>query len=266
MTRVLVTGGNGLLGREVVRQLGERGYVVRVMSRRAAPETSGAAEWAQGDVVTGAGLPEAVAGADVIIHAASAGGKNLREVEVGGTGRLLALARAARVAHFVFVSIVGVEQIPYPLYRYKVEAENLVRAADVPWSILRATQFHNLIEWRFLEPAGRRPLFLMPTDFKFQPIDPSEVAARLVEAVASGPGGRLPDIGGPEVLTLGRMAQIWMDARGARRPIIHLPLPGRLAAAFRHGRNTCPSARYGRITWAEWAQRTNVPRPAAIVP
>jgi len=117
---------------------------------------------------------------------------------------------------------------------------------------------------RWLQAPSRLPVFLLPTDLKFQPIDPGEVAARLAECVADGPGGRLNDIGGPEVLALGDLAQAWLAARGERRRVLHLPLPGGFAAALRQGRNTCPDQRYGRITWADWLRKTYEPRVAAV--
>src|SRR5262245_30490419 len=99
MTRVLVTGGNGGLGRLVVSQLGQAGYTVRVMSRRPAPSTANSFEWAQADITTGNGLRAALAGSDVVVHAASSAFKRTRQTDVDGTQRLIEQARAAGVAH-----------------------------------------------------------------------------------------------------------------------------------------------------------------------
>lgn len=95
---------------------------------------------------------------------------------------------------------------------------------------------------------------LLPTDLKFQPIAASEVASRLCEIVSTGPGGRLPDIGGPQVHTFGELAHTWLNIRGMRRAVIPLPLPGKVAQGFRHGYNTCPEHTLGKITWAEWVR------------
>jgi len=250
MTRILVTGGAGGFGRALIPRLERRGYAVRIMSRRPAPAGS-SAEWAQADIESGAGLADALAGADVVVHAASSPARHTRQIDVEGTRRLLAAAHAAGVGHFAYISIVGIERIPFGYYRAKVAAEELVRGSGLPWSILRATQFHTLIDG-LLRGADRLPLFLLPSDLQFQPIDVGEAAERMAEAVAAGPAGRLPDIGGPEVLTLGAMARAWMEARGSRRRIVHLPLPGGFATALRQGRNTCPDQRYGQISWADW--------------
>jgi uncharacterized protein YbjT (DUF2867 family) len=220
------------------------------MSRRPAPADS-TVEWAQADIESGAGLAAALAGADVVVHAASSPARHTQQIDVAGTRRLLDTAREARVGHFAYISIVGIERIPFAYYRAKVAAEELLRASGLPWSILRATQFHTLIDGR-LRGADRFALFLVPSDLKFQPIDVGEAAERMAEVVAAGPSGQLPDIGGPEVLTLGAMARAWMAARGRPRRLIHLPLPGGFATALRQAHNTCPDQRYGRITWADW--------------
>lgn len=261
MTRVLLTGGTGMLGRELRPRLLAAGYTVRVMSRRA-PQAGEDAdlEWAQASLESGAGLAEAVAGANVVLHAASSPIK--RQADVDGTARLLDHARAAGVDHFVYISIVGIDQIGFSYYQNKLAAERLIEASDLPWSILRATQFHYLID-KLLHILTRLPVALVPTDWQFQSISTAEVADQLLAAVQTGPTGRLPDIGGPEVLRLDEMARQWMAAQAMRRPIIYLPVPGNLAAGFRRGLNTTPQNRAGKMTWAEWlaARYANPVRP-----
>ncbi len=255
MTRILVTGGSGVLGREVVTSLKTAGYTPRIMSRRSQPPTLAAGiEWTQADVATGVGLAAAVAGVNGIVHAATSPFRQGRQVEVEGARHILEEAQRANVRHLIYVSIVGIDRVPYAYYRLKLAAEDIVAGGNVPWSILRATQFHNLIDMAFGFLA-RFPLILLPTDLKAQPIDPGEVAARLCELVAAGPSGRAADIGGPEVHSTGDLMRIWLETRRLHRPVIHLPLPGGTAAGFRRGDNTCPDQRYGTITWAEWVRR-----------
>jgi uncharacterized protein YbjT (DUF2867 family) len=278
MQRVLVTGGTGTLGRAVVDTLIKSGYTVRVLSRRARPPQAPYVEWAQADLATGAGLAAAVAGVDTIIHAATnapaaapaqepgriggaapagfgrvldafRGGKT-ESVDVEGTARLLAAARAVGVGHFIYVSIVGIEHVPLAYYRHKLAAEARVRHGDVPWSIMRATQFYTLVDM-VLGMLTRLPIVPLPADFRFQPCDPRDVAAWLSRAVAAGPAGRLPDFAGPAVYTLGDLAQTWLAARGMRRRIVPVRLPGRAAAVLRAGILT-GGAQQGRITWGEW--------------
>lgn len=259
MTRVLVTGASGLLGRELVPRLAAAGYAVRAMSRR--PEAAAEVEWVRADLADGRGLEAAVAGTDVIVHAATSPYRRSRRIDVDGTRRLLEAARAAAVRHVVHVSIVGVDHIPFPYYRRKLATERMIAGSGVPWSILRATQFFPLVD-RALSALNRLPILLLPTDLLGQPVDPGEVAARLVTAVAAPPGGYLPEVGGPEVLSLGDAAAAWLAARGERRRLVHVPLPGAVAGAFRRGDNTTRATPTGRVTWGAWlARRYPTPRP-----
>ena len=192
----------------------------------------------------------------VVVHAASDPRRHA-VVDVEGTRRLVQAARAAGTAHLVYVSIVGIDRIPFPYYRSKLAAEQIVAASGVPHSTLRATQFHSFID-TMTAGAARVPLVLpLPTTFRFQSVDTGEAAERLVRAVQQGPGGRLPDFGGPELLTWGEMAAAWKAARGIRRPTVHLPLPGALAAAFRAGRTTLRhGGERGTIRWEDWLRDT----------
>src|SRR3990172_11470166 len=112
MSRVLITGGTGVLGRELAPRLAQAGYTVRVMSRRAARAEGVQTEWAQAQIETGEGLAGAVAGVDAIVHCASRPFRRTRGVDVEGTRRLLEAAKAASVSHFVYISIVGIDRIP----------------------------------------------------------------------------------------------------------------------------------------------------------
>jgi uncharacterized protein YbjT (DUF2867 family) len=251
--KILLTGGTGGLGRELVRAAEAAGHTVRIASRGARPAgTPAGREWARMDLGTGAGVPEALAGADAVIHAASDPRRHA-EVDVQGTRRLAEAARAAGTPHLVYVSIVGIDDIPFAYYRSKLAAERMVAESGVPHSILRATQFHAFVE-TMIAGFARVPLVLpLPSAFRFQPVDTGEAADRYVRAAEAGPGGRLTDFGGPEVLTLGEMARAWMTARGIRKPVVPLPLPGGLAAAFREGRNTLRNGgERGSVRWEDW--------------
>jgi uncharacterized protein YbjT (DUF2867 family) len=256
MQDVLVTGGTGNLGRQVVTKLLDAGYHVRIMSRRATPGTlRPGTDWAQADLATGQGLSEAVQGVDTIVHAASSPFLRMQQVDIDGTRRLLEQARAATVSHIVYISIVGIDRIPFSYYRDKLAAEEVVQRGELPWSILRATQFHSLLDL-FLQASTKLPLVtLLPTDLRFQPIAESEVARRMCEIVQVGPGGRLPDMGGPEVQTWSELARGWLNLRNMHRTIIPLWLPGKSVQCFRLGYNTCPEQAVGKITWAEWVKQ-----------
>lgn len=242
MGKILVTGGTGALGRHIVDRLREQGHEVRVLSRRAGAGTH------TGDLATGAGVPEAVAGVDVVVHAAT----NFRrsgKPDLAQTGNLLRAARG--VPHLLYVSIVGIDDLPLGYYRNKLACERLIENSGVPHTIARATQFHELLAW-ILRGAERLPIAPLPTDFRFQPVAATDVARRIAELVEGEPLGRAPDLGGPEVFTLAELADIWRSVRGRPRRIVRIPLPGGISRAYRAGKNTCPDHADGTVTWAEF--------------
>jgi uncharacterized protein YbjT (DUF2867 family) len=250
---VLVTGGTGALGREVVIDLRTSGHRARVLSRK--PGSGG--DWVQGNLATGAGLDKAVAGMEAIIHAGSAARQpwRLGATDVKGTRRLLEAAKRAHVQHVVFISIVGIEGVAYPYYRYKLAAEKVLREGIVPWSILRATQFHTLMEV-FLRGFASLPRILAaPFDWRFQPVDTRDVAARLAEVVTGPPAGMLPDFGGPEVRTFESIARSWMKARKLNKRLVNLRLPLRFSRQFAEGRLLCPDHLDGKITFEQYLVR-----------
>lgn len=253
MQKVLVTGGRGVLGTVLIPQLLAAGYAVRGTSRNPSTQTRNSVEWRPMELASGQGMTEAVKGVDVIIHAATSPFRKEKASDVDGTGLLLKAAKAAGVGHFIYISIVGVDRVPFSYYKTKLAAEQVIRQADVPWSILRATQFHNLMDMWF-SPIKKMPIGLLPLNFQFQPISADETAARLVACVGEGPGGMLEDIGGPRVYTMGELARSWLAAQGMKRPLINLPMVGKTATAFRNGYHTVPHNRYGKQTWETWLQ------------
>ncbi len=260
MERILVTGGTGVLGSWLTLFLTEAGFTVRIASRggrRAGLPVR--TEWAQVSLARGEGLEQAVRDVDTIIHAASTPFA-ARQVDTGGARRLLEVAGESGVGHFFYVSIVGVDRHPLAYYRAKLETERVVQAGSLPWTILRATQFHELLD-RFFFPALFSLPFIgfVPQDFLFQPIDSREVARRMVELVRRGPSGRAQDIGGPEIRNMGDLARSWTRARGIKKRILPLPTIGAAARAFRSGVNTTPDMKVGSITWEAYLAE-NVPQ------
>ncbi len=231
---ILVTGGTGHLGRDFVRAALDAGHCVRVVSRKPRPaDAPEALQWATADLGRG-GWPSLLEGMEAVVHAAS-DPRRPRAVDVGGTRRLADAARAAGVGHMVYVSVVGIDRIPLGYYRYKLAAERALAASGVPYSILRATQFHYFIDL-LLGAAARVPLVMpLPAGFRVQSVASEDVAARLLGVLEDGPGDLLPDFGGPEAMSLVRAAELWKHARGVRKPMINIPLPGKTAAAYRAG-------------------------------
>lgn len=250
--RVLITGATGTLGRAAVRAAQRAGWTVRAQSRHPRTRAPGdSVDWVTADLVTGHGIGTAIAEVDTILHLAGDPAKP-RAVDVAGTRRVVDAARAAGVQHIVYISIVGIDRIPLPYYRAKVEAEKIVEESGIAFTILRATQFHELIHG-MLSSLARVPLFIpIPAGLRFQSIAAAEVADRLVACLARGPAGRLPDLGGPDVMQLREMARVWRSAMRRRKPIVPLPVFGRVASAFRAGAGTVANGDSGRVTWEDW--------------
>lgn len=252
-SKILITGGSGTLGRKLIPHLLKAGYSVRVSSRgERKANFFPAVEWAQTSLETGEGLAQSVQGVETIIHAAS-DAMNAKKIDVEGTRKLVAQAQQAGVRHLFYISIVGIEHFPgFAYYAAKLEAERIIEASGIPYTILRTTQFHELLDQVFLPPLFKLPLIApVPTNLKFQVIDSGEVAARMADLVPQGPQARVPDMGGPKVYSMGELAQTWAAAQGIGKSILPMPFPGATGRAFRAGKNTTPD-RSGRMTWEQY--------------
>jgi uncharacterized protein YbjT (DUF2867 family) len=244
---VLVTGATGTLGRKLVGAATAAGHHVRAMSRRSHVGYTGV-HWSQGDLLAGTGVDAAVDGMDVIVHCATQG---TRDKDVTSTENLVTAARNAGVPHIIYVSIVGIDRIPLPYYKTKLRVEQTLEASGIGHTVLRATQFHDLIKMSFMIQRFS-PLLCTLKGVRFQPIDTRDVTRRLVELVACEPAGRVADIGGPAVHTHAELARIYLTARSSRRPVVEIPVPGRIAAGYRSGANLAPDNPVGTIGFAEF--------------
>lgn len=245
MTTILVTGGTGTLGRALVPLLAAPGRTVRVLSRRPRPQPAPPVDWVTGDLRRNTGVDAAVAGADVIVHCATGLG------DVRAARNLLAAARWARIGHLVYISIVGIDQHPFRYYRSKLSCERLIASSGLPWTVLRASQFHDLV-LRICAALARGPVLLAPIGTSFQPVEVTEVAARLADLAAGRPAGRVADFGGPQVCTADGLARAYLAATGQHRPVLNVWLPGRAAAAFRRGAHLAPEHAAGRRTFEQF--------------
>jgi uncharacterized protein YbjT (DUF2867 family) len=251
MTAILVTGSTGTLGRAVVSRLAGAGHQVRSLSRRPPPPATPPGAWATGDLRRDEGLDGAVAGMDVIVHCAT----TVTGGDQNAARNLIAAARRAGAPHLVYISIVGVDRVPLGYYKAKLATERLIEESGLPWTVLRATQFHELI-LRLCEALARPPAMLVPAGFRFQPVLAAEVAERLAVLAGQPPAGRVPDLGGPQIRGIGDLAASYLRASGRRRRVLPVPLPGRGFAGFRRGGNLAPDEATGTVTFEEFlAQR-----------
>lgn len=243
---ILVTGGTGRLGRALVPRLLDAGHDVRVLTRKQrAPAAHG---WAVGDLRAGAGIAEAAIGAEVIVHLATTNGYG----DIAATRTLLT---AAKRTHLVYLSIVGLDEVALGYYRAKMECERLIIESGLPWTIVRTTQFHELIT-TICDAQRMSPVTVMPSKVSFQPIDATEVADRIVEIAAGRPRGRVPDLGGPQIRSGTELARTYLHAIGRRRPVWSIALPGKAMRDYRMGKHLTPGRAVGRITFDEFLART----------
>ncbi len=246
---VLVVGGSGSAGAPLVSELIRRGHSVRVLTRSGSGHD--AAERVRGDVVTGDGLAAALRGIHAVVHVANGVGRGARPVLVDGTRRLVAAAADEGVAHVVVLSITGIERVPFSYHRAKVEQERVLAGGGVPWTVVRATQFHELVSGLFAS-TRRTGVVLVPKGVPVRPVAARSVAAALADAVEAGPSGLVGDVAGPEVLRLEQAARIWRTATRSRRPLVHVRVPGALGRQLRAGVLVPGDARVEGPTYGAW--------------
>jgi uncharacterized protein YbjT (DUF2867 family) len=214
-----------MLGSRVAAELRTRGHDVRVFSRHA-PEFPA-------DLTTGAGLDAVLDGCDAVVDASNDASRRAGERLVEGSRRLLAAEAAAGVGHHVCVSVVGCDQVPVSYFRAKLAQEREVERGPVPWTIVRATQFHEAVAgllasaapWRVL-PVPRLPV---------QTVAVLDVARAVADAAEGRPRRARIDVAGPEVVDARDLARTWRSITGSRVLLLPVPLPGGMGGALRAG-------------------------------
>jgi uncharacterized protein YbjT (DUF2867 family) len=252
-----------MLGRPVVAELVRRGHDVRVLTRHPPRRPQPGSAHHAVDLVSGRGLRDALAGVDAVVEAANraGSGRKATPVIVEGTRRLLEAEALEGVGHHVAISIVGVDAVPISYYRAKLAQERLVEQGPVAWSVVRATQFHELLDWIFTTTARARIVPAM--GFPLAPVDPRVVAGALADAAEAGPGGRLAPVAGPQVEPLGELARAWARARDRRVLALALPLAPRMKRVLAGGALVPgDEAVTGGPSFAEWL-RSGDAEPAA---
>lgn len=240
---ILVTGGSGTLGRLVVQRLLDTGYTVRVMSRRNR-ESTDRVDYVVGDLLKNEGIDAAANGTEIIVHLAG-GPRGDDEA----TGHLTEAAARSGAQHLVYISVIGADRVPLKWMRSKLGAEQAVTGSGVPWTTLRSAQFHELT-FTMVQKLAKMPVIPVPGGLRLQPVDARDVADRLVELAVGQPAGLVPDIAGPRVYLLGELIRGYLRARGSRRPMIPVRIPGKVGRAYRAGDNlTLDGALVGARTW-----------------
>jgi uncharacterized protein YbjT (DUF2867 family) len=223
--KIAIVGGTGTLGRQLASEFLARGHEARILSRNA-PEY-------RVNLATGEGLEAALAGCEVVIDASNNSSRNAAATLVDGSRRLLTAARTAGVAHHVCVSIVGCERVPIGYFQVKAQQEQVVEHGHVPWTIVRATQFHEYAA-AALEAAARWRVVPLP-QVRLQTVASAEVARVIAGVAADGPRRTRIEVTGPEVTTARELAATWRRVTGRKVAVLPVRLPGKLGRALRSG-------------------------------
>jgi len=243
---ILLTGGTGTLGHHVVPRLRDAGHHVRVLSRHSRPSTDGV-EYVTGDLLKGEGIESAVDGTEIVLHLAG-GPKGDDEA----ARNLARAASRAGVRHLVSISVIGADRVPLGYFRSKLGAERAVADSGVPFTTLRAAQFHDLV-LTVLEKTAKLPVVPVPGGLRFQPVDADDVAARLVELTLDKPAGPVPDLAGPTVYGMADLVRGYLRASGRRRLLMPVRMPGKAGRAYRAGENLAlDGAATGKRTWEDF--------------
>jgi uncharacterized protein YbjT (DUF2867 family) len=252
---ILVTGGTGVLGAALVPRLLAAGLAVRLLSRQ--PHCDGPRiEYVRGDLQTGEGIDAAVAGVETVIHGAGSAKGDAAKAQ----NLVTALRHAGTARHILYVSVVGADTTPVVsridratlgYFEAKRMGELAVMECGIPWTILRPTQFHTFFT-AYAELGLKLPFVPSFAGFRYQPVDPRDVADRLAALAVAPPGGVVPEIGGPQIYPMAELLGSYLRATGHRRAIIPMRMPGGAAKAQRAGANLTPDHANGTRTWEEF--------------
>jgi uncharacterized protein YbjT (DUF2867 family) len=228
VTRVLVTGGTGRLGRRVVARLVDADCEVRVLARHQR-DTLPRVTFFSGDLRSGQGIDPAVNGVAAIINCATS-----TKGDADVTRNLVTAATRAGSPHLVQPSIVGIDRMAsWGYIKAKLEVERIVEGSGLKWTILRVTQFYDYCFENSQKLAKFPVVSPVPAGFRVQPVDPDDVAARLVELALGEPAGRAPDMAGPQVTSWLDLFRSYLTATQRHRWVVPVRIPG--SKAVRNG-------------------------------
>ena len=243
---ILVTGGTGTLGGYLVPLLRADGHPVRVLSRHSRAAADGV-EYVAVDLLTGVGLDAALADVRTVVHLA--GGPKGDDI---ATRNLVdAAKRAGSVDHFVLISVIGADRVPIGYFVRKLASEKTVAQSGIPWTTLRAAQFHDLT-LKTVQAMAKMPVLLAPSGVRWQPVDSRDVARRLAELTLDTPAGLVADLAGPKVYSLEELQRSYLTTIGKHRMRLPVHVPGKLGKVYRSGLNMSFDGETGKHTWEEF--------------
>ena len=245
--KMVVIGGTGLIGSKVVEKLKQKGHEAIA----AAPNTGV-------NTITGEGLKEAMAGAQVVIDLANSPSFEDKAVleffETAGRN-LLAAETAAGVRHHVALSIVGIDRSDNGYFRAKVAQEKLIKTSGIPYTIIRSTQFLEFLRAIADSSADGNTVRISPG--LFQPIAAEDVAATVADVALAAPRNGIVEIAGPERAPFNEIVARYLKAVRDPRVVVSDP-EARYYGGRVEERSLVPlgEARLGRIAFDEWLRRS----------
>jgi uncharacterized protein YbjT (DUF2867 family) len=252
--KIVVIGGSGLIGSKLVSKLRSRGHEVLAASPDSGVNT-----------ITGEGLPEALAGAQVVVDVANSPSFEdaavLKFFETSGTNLLAAEARAG-VRHHVALSVVGTDRVDDSGYlRAKLAQENLIKHSGIPYSILRSTQFFEFIGR--IAQASQDGGSVRVSGALFQPVVSADVVAELADIALSPPANGIVEVGGPERFRIDDLVRRFMQANGDKREVI-TDAHARYFGAELNDQSLVPGpdAHIGSQRFEDWLKDSASQRPA----
>lgn len=239
--KIAVAGGTGVVGSHTVAAALAAGHEAVVLARSTSV-----------DILSSEGLAAALTGVDAVIDATnvlSTRAKPATRFFETGTRNLIAAGTAVGVRHHVVLSIVGIDLVDYGYYVGKRAQEKAALGSGAPVSILRATQFHEFPGQLLDRVKG--PIAIMPR-MTVQTVAAREVGEALVALAASPPVERAPDLAGPEQRQLTDLARLLLAARGSKKPLWKLSVPGAAGKAMRSGALIPTAGTRGVLTFEQW--------------
>jgi uncharacterized protein YbjT (DUF2867 family) len=245
MPHILITGGTGTLGKSLSRLLTSQNIPHNIGSRSS---KAGMNNIVAMDLLNNTGVKEAVEGKQIIFHLAT----DLKKDAVLTENLLQAIANNRNI-HLLYSSIVGIDKVPFAYYKQKLASENLIKRSGVPYTILRATQFHEFIH-QIITMFLKYPVGLLPKKIISQPIDVAMVAAELYRLSQEVPVGKTIEIGGVAALSLEQMANEWIQQSGKKKLVFNFPIWGELGRTFCNGSLTTKSISTESMSWEQWLE------------
>jgi len=254
--KIVVIGGTGLIGSKVVEHLAEHGHEAIAASPNSGVNT-----------ITGEGLAEVLAGANVVVdvsNSPSFADADVLEFFTTSTGNLLAAEREAGVTHHVALSVVGADRLPASGYlRAKVAQEHLIEGSGMPYSIVRATQFYEFVG-RIADEATVDGTARLSTGL-MQPIAAADVSAAVARVAAGDPINGTLEIGGPERLGQDELVRSALSAKGDPRTVVSDPEAHYFGTKLT-GTELVPGpdAQLSTTTFADWLSTQSVTQSAPV--